>query len=145
MALIVSCADDDDNIAELPDIPSSTLELFLGEWQLENITMDSGDVEEPPSPVNLAFTQNPVAPRGFEYQGASTCNVYAGNLFLLTEEVLVLTDLLSTEMLCAPQSLNNFENQYYDIIQQSNTYLITQETLNLFTEDGITLNFSRAD
>jgi len=145
LTLTVSCTDDDDNVTQLPDIASSTIELFLGEWQLENISLDSGDIEEPPSPVNLTFTPNPVDSRAFEYQGTSTCNVYAGNLLLFTEEVLLLTDLLTTEMLCDPQSLNTFESLYYDSIQQSNTYRIDQETLSLTTEDGITLNFSRAD
>lgn len=145
LALTASCTDDDSNVTAIPDIPNSTLTLFLGEWQLENITMDSGAIEEPPSPVSLTFTQNPEDPRGFEYQGTSTCNAYAGNLFLFTEEVLLLTDLLSTEMSCDPQTLNTFETRYYDSIQQSNTYQITRETLSLSTEDGITLNFIKVD
>ena len=144
LVLTTACTDDDNNVTELPDIPNSTLTLFLGEWQLENIVLISGAIEEPPSPVSLTFTTNPLDPRAFEYQGASTCNSYAGNLFLFTEEVLLLTDLLSTEMLCDPQILNTFERQYYDSIEQSNTYRITQETLSLTTEEGITLNFRRA-
>ena len=144
MTLNVSCSEDDSITAtELPEIPNSTLELFLGEWQLRSINVDSGAIEEPPTPVFLNLVQSVSEPRIFEYQGTATCNVYAGNLFLFSEEVLLIDDLLTTEMLCDPETLNTFETSYYDIIQQSNSYRITQETLALTTEDGRSANFIR--
>jgi len=134
--IATSCTDDD----------PIQVQLLSGDWILDNITLTSGELITPPAPVNLLLTQSEENPSSFSFVGTVICNQYGGDFSFLSENTVDFEGVATTEQLCVEDDpTGTFQGTYFDVFGQSVEFNIGENTITIVSQEGTTLNFSRAN
>lgn len=132
-------------LREMPDsnppFRKRSIPLDAFHWQLTDATNHRGQrldylFVQPSKPVQVDFKVN-------RFTISNTCNVMSGN-YLLNENMVTFSDMVSTRMLCAPQ-LNTLEQQVAAQFQKKaniDIYLSAAPVMKLRFTDGNTLTFT---
>ncbi|EEO27071.1 META and DUF4377 domain-containing protein [Oxalobacter paraformigenes] len=125
-----------------PPVSQAVDSLDAFHWQLTDATSRNGNrldylFVQPGNPVQLDFQTN-------RFTVSNTCNVISGN-YLLTDNVITFSNMVSTKMLCANPQLNTLEQQVASQLQNRadiDIYLSATPVLKLRFYDGNTLTFT---
>lgn len=136
--VLVGCAQMPDSN---PPVSQAVNSLDAFHWQLTDATNHRGQrldslFIQPSKPVQVDFKVN-------RFTISNTCNVMSGN-YLLNENMVTFSDMVSTRMLCTP-ALNTLEQQVAAQFQKKaniDIYLSATPVMKLRFTDGNTLTFT---
>ena len=137
--VLVGCAQMPDSN---PPVSQAVDSLDAFHWQLTDATSHSGKrldylFIQPTRPVQVDFSVN-------RFSISNTCNVINGN-YLLNDNLVTFSDMVSTRMLCANPQLNTLEQQVASQFQKKaniDIFLSANPVMKLRFVDGNTLTFT---
>ena len=130
---MTSCSSEDTKYSE-------NLDSLLGTWELKSIIFGGDLILSTPSKVTIEFKKDS---QEVIFNGSSTCNSYGGNVSIITETKISLSELFHTEIACSGDK-GNFETTYFNLFSKIDRYKFENENLLLvFFEDTSYLSFER--
>ncbi len=128
LALFSGC----ENKTVQPAHPAINLETAV--WQLTEFLVCPEPVQVPDTlsvPITIKFSAGKI-------EGFGGCNGYGGN-YLNDGRKLIVEGVIRTEMYC--EGVSDWENSYLEILQNSQSYTIREEVLEISSGDMGGLKF----
>ncbi len=149
---LISCSSAklDSSLLTEPKEPKSNLSVadLNGEWVLLGWALPTSaegimrNREVPLSvsgkPVSIFFDFNKS-----HFSGYAGCNRFFSSLELNTQNMIKLGPIASTKMMCTENLRMNFEHDFVKVLGNSHDWALNGNALQLFTDAGDTLSFSR--
>ncbi|MCK9163434.1 MAG: META domain-containing protein [Bacteroidales bacterium] len=104
--------------------PNQIISLYQTEWELVKIGSSRPKLTDTDEKITIVFSKN-----NSHFAGFSGCNRYGGQ-FNIKRENLSLENVFSTKMAC-PEMNMRFENNYLNVLNKVNGYIIIGDTLFL--------------